>query len=223
MTKLTQEEERELVEMYHQVEADFANFPELQTTEDLFSWRERVKGENKENGKLRNQIIEEKIKGNKSLELLYAWSKFTRMVDRAKAGVSTEKVKNGIVSDKYRIKAASMLHQHLVKENKANIDKLFGIYKIEELSLGVKYPKIRSFNTPYEYEKALVKEDEQEAWPAVLFVALMNAYGIEKEDLLTVGRQAEKKGNEYIADIRVESIAKASEDAVNNNVPYVKK
>ena len=34
--------------------------------------------------KLRDEIIEEEIRGNKSLELLYDWSKFYMMVDESK-------------------------------------------------------------------------------------------------------------------------------------------
>ena len=199
MEKLTVEEEQALVKMYKQVEKDFEEFPEIKTTEDLFRWREQVKEENKENGEIRNQIIEEKIKGNKSMELLYAWSKFTRMIDRAKANVFMTKLSCDAEENSYQINAANMLHDRLTRKKKDRSDRLFGMYKIEELSLGIKFPTERSFHTPYEYEKALITEDEEQSWPAVLFVALMNAYGIEEEDLLETGREAERKGKEYIA------------------------
>lgn len=223
MEKLTVEEEQALVKMYKQVEKDFEEFPEIKTTEDLFRWREQVKEENKENGEIRNQIIEEKIKGNKSMELLYAWSKFTRMIDRAKANVFMTKLSCDAEENSYQINAANMLHNRLTRKKKDRSDRLFGMYKIEELSLGIKFPTERSFHTPYEYEKALITEDEEQSWPAVLFVALMNAYGIEEEDLLETGREAERKGKEYIADMIVEYEAKKTERTTNSHGTFEKK
>lgn len=223
MEKLTVEEEQALVKMYKQVEKDFEEFPEIKTTEDLFRWREQVKEENKENGEIRNQIIEEKIKGNKSMELLYAWSKFTRMIDRAKANVFMTKLSCDAEENSYQINAANMLHDRLTRKEKDRSDRLFGMYKIEELSLGIKFPTERSFHTPYEYEKALITEDEEQSWPAVLFVALMNAYGIEEEDLLETGREAERKGKEYIADMIVEYEAKKTERTTNSHGTFEKK
>ena len=223
MEKLTVEEEQALVKMYQQVEKDFEEFPEIKTTEDLFRWREQVKEENKENGEIRNQIIEEKIKGNKSMELLYAWSKFTRMIDRAKANVFMTKLSCDAEENSYQINAANMLHDRLTRKKKDRSDRLFGMYKIEELSLGIKFPTERSFHTPYEYEKALITEDEEQSWPAVLFVALMNAYGIEEEDLLETGREAERKGKEYIADMIVEYEAKKTERTTNSHGTFEKK
>lgn len=223
MEKLTVEEEQALVKMYKQVEKDFEEFPEIKTTEDLFRWREQVKEENKENGEIRNQIIEKKIKGNKSMELLYAWSKFTRMIDRAKANVFMTKLSCDAEENSYQINAANMLHDRLTRKKKDRSDRLFGMYKIEELSLGIKFPTERSFHTPYEYEKALITEDEEQSWPAVLFVALMNAYGIEEEDLLETGREAERKGKEYIADMIVEYEAKKTERTTNSHGTFEKK
>lgn len=223
MEKLTVEEEQALVKMYKQVEKDFEEFPEIKTTEDLFRWREQVKEENKENGEIRNQIIEEKIKGNRSMELLYAWSKFTRMIDRAKANVFMTKLSCDAEENSYQINAANMLHDRLTRKKKDRSDRLFGMYKIEELSLGIKFPTERSFHTPYEYEKALITEDEEQSWPAVLFVALMNAYGIEEEDLLETGREAERKGKEYIADMIVEYEAKKTERTTNSHGTFEKK
>lgn len=202
MRALTNEEQQELITMYQNVVKDFEDFPFIQTTEDLFRWREKVKEENGNDSNLRNKIIEDAIKGNASLEKLYAWSKFTRMVDRAKADVYMVKEEYHIEDNNaYRIKAAWMLHNHLAKEQKTKTDHLFGIFKIPQLGLGIKYSLGRTINTSYEYEKSLVKEDEQEAWPAVLFVSLMNVYGIDNNDLLTVGRQAEALGKRYCKEI----------------------
>lgn len=207
---LTEEEQSELIKMYEKVENDFRDFPFIQTTEDLFRWREKVKDENENDGNRRNEIIEATIKGNKSLEKLYDWSKFTRMVDRAKADVFMAKEEYHIEDNNaYRIKAAWMLKNHLEKEHKAKTDHLFGIFKIPQLKLGIKYHLNRTFNNSYEYVKSLVKEDEQEAWPAVLFVALMNAYGIDNEDLLTVGRQAEALSKQYCKEIAEEAEKKS--------------
>lgn len=206
MRTLTEAEQSELIKMYEKVENDFKAFPFIQTTEDLFRWREKVKEENGNDGNRRNEMIEAAIKGNESLEKLYAWSKFTRMVDRAKADVFMAKVEYHIEDNNaYRIKAAGMMEDYLNKEKKARPDHLSGIFKIPELSLGIRYKLRRSFNSTYEYAKSLVKEDEQEAWPAVLFVALMNAYGIDNEALLTVGRQAEALSKRYCKEI--ESVA----------------
>lgn len=224
MRKLTAVEEQELTKMYKQVQQDFKSFPEIKTTEDLFRWREKVKEENSEDGALRNQIIEQEIAGNHSMELLYAWSKFTRMVDRTKANVYMTKLNCDIENPNvYRIKAATMLHSYLNEHQKAHEERLFGIYKVDELKLGIKYPKERRFSNSREYVKSLVKEDEQQSWPVVLFVTLMNAYGIEAEDLLTVGRAVEKKGNEYIADMSVEYEAKISAGTTDNYGSIIKK
>lgn len=223
MRKLTAVEEQELIKMYKQVEKGFESFTEIKTTEDLFRWREKVKEENNEDGKLRNEIIEQRIKGNQSLELLYAWSKFTRMVTRAKASLNLAKRNCGITSSNaYRLKASTMLHDHLEKSEKAREDRLFGIYKVEEIGLERTFPNERKFSNSHEYVKSLVKEDDQQPWPAVLFVTLMNAYGIEAEDLLTVGRAVEKKGREYVADIAVEHEAKLSAGTTNSYGSLIK-
>lgn len=199
---LTQEQKQNLKNMYYQVLKDFEDFPFIQTTEDIFKWREAVKEANGNDGNLRNEEIEKLIAKNESLELLYSWTKFYRMVDRAKAGLYLAKIEHNIEdNDDYKIKAAGMLHKHLVSKNKDNVDQLFGIFRVEGLDLGIKYPTIRTINTPYEFEKAIVKEDEREPWPATLFVTLLKAYGISQEDLLTVGREAEKLGNKYIKEI----------------------
>ena len=187
MRALTKKEQQELITMYQNAVKDFEYFPFVQTTEDLFRWREKVKEENGNDGNRRNEIIEAAIKGNASLEKLYAWSKFTRMVDRAKADAFMAKEEYHIEDDNaYRIRAAWMLYNYLTQKHKARKDYLFGIFKIPLLGLGIRYKLGRTFNNEYEYEKSLVKDDEQEAWSVVLFVALMNAYGIDNEDLLTV-------------------------------------
>ena len=203
MKQLNAETENKLKSMYYQVENDMKDFPFLETTESFFHWREAVKEANGNDGALRNEAIERMINGNASLELLYDWSKFCRMVDRAKANVFLAKEEANIEQpEAYRIKAANMLHNHLMQNQKGNTEQLFGIFQIPELNLGIKHPLQRTINTPYEFEKAIVKEDENEPWPAVLFITLLRAYEISGEDLLTVGRKAEALGNAYVQEIK---------------------
>ena len=70
---------------------------QFESIEDFFIWRSEIKEEIEKKvantdkqkdevykDKLRDEIIEEEIRGNKSLELLYDWSKFYMMVDESK-------------------------------------------------------------------------------------------------------------------------------------------
>ena len=215
--KLNEETKQKLITIYNQVENDFKQFPNIKTTEDFFIFREeikklvekRVKGTDKENNieykkALRNKIIEDEIKGNSSLELLNDWSKCYRMIDRAKANLYMTKADYNILDDNnYRIKATPILHNHLINQGKANTEQLFGILQISELNLGIKYPlEQRTINTPYEFEKVIVKEDDMAPWPAELFITLLKSYGIEGEDLLYVGRKAESLGKSYVEKIK---------------------
>ena len=52
------------------------------------------------------------------------------------------------------------------------------------------------------FEKAIVKEDENEAWSAPLFVTMLKAYGIEKDDLLIIGRKVIEESKNYIIETR---------------------
>lgn len=199
LERLDLETENKLKNMYYEVEKDFENFPYIKTTEDFFEWREIVKAANGYDSNLRNQQIEECIKGNDSLELLYDWTKFYRMVDRAKAKLSLSKLEHGLEDSKeFPLKATVLLHRHLKNNNKGNVKQLFGIFQIRDLNLGIKYHQERTINTPYEFEKAIVKEEKTEPWDAKLFITLLKAYEISGEDLLTVGREVEKLGNQYL-------------------------
>ena len=60
----------------------------------------------------------------------------------------------------------------------------------------------RTINTPYEFERAIVKEDESEAWSAPLFLTMLKAYGIEKDDLLIIGRKVIEESKLYITETR---------------------
>ena len=202
--ELSYETKQKLIKIYNQVEEDFKKFPGIKTTEDLFIWREQVKEENDYDGDLRNEQIESEIKGNSSLELLYDWSKCYRMIDRAKANLYMVKERYNILdNDNYRIKAVPILHRYLLENGKGNTEELFGILHLSEINLGIKYPlEQRTINTPYEFEKAVVKEEDTEPWPAPLFVTLLRAYGVDGDDLLTVGREVEALGNRYIEEIK---------------------
>ena len=191
-------------------------FPYIKTTEDFFIWRDIIKNgiegqaiklqkpcDDKTKKKLRNKIVEEEIEGNDSLELLYAWTKCTRMITGAKAFVRMVNHEYGIEGNDHIIKATTILHNYLKENRKANTNDLFDILQIRELSLLVKYPSMqRTINTPYEFERAIVKEDESEAWSAPLFVTMLKAYGIEKDDLLVIGRKVIEDSKNYIIDTR---------------------
>ena len=213
---INEETKKRLIPIYEQVEKDFSNFPDIKTTEDFFIWRDKVKnmielklrGTIKQNDssykkKLRNNIIEDEIEGNDSLELLYAWTKCSRMITGAKAFVRMVNDEYNIEGNDHVIKATTILHKHLKENGKANTSDLFDILQIRELSLLVKYPSFqRTINTPYEFETAIVKEDESEAWSAPLFVTMLKAYGIEKDDLLIIGRKVIEESKNYIEETR---------------------
>ena len=213
---INDETKKRLIPIYEQVEKDFSNFPDIKTTEDFFIWRDKVKnmielqlrGTIKQNDssykkKLRNNIIEDEIEGNDSLELLYAWTKCSRMITGAKAFVRMVNDEYNIEGNDHVIKATTILHKHLKENGKANTSDLFDILQIRELSLLVKYPSLqRTINTPYEFERVIVKEDESEAWSAPLFVTMLKAYGVEKDDLLIIGRKVIEESKNYIEETR---------------------
>ena len=213
---INEETKKRLIPIYEQVEKDFSNFPDIKTTEDFFIWRDKVKnmielqlrGTIKQNDssykkKLRNNIIEDEIEGNDSLELLYAWTKCSRMITGAKAFVRMVNDEYNIEGNDHVIKATTILHKHLKENGKANTSDLFDILQIRELSLLVKYPSLqRTINTPYEFERVIVKEDESEAWSAPLFVTMLKAYGVEKDDLLIIGRKVIEESKTYIEETR---------------------
>ena len=213
---ITEATKQRLIPIYEQIEKDFMEFPEIKTTEDFFIWRDSIKKkieddflkckkdcDDKTKKKLRNKIVEKAIGGNDSLELLYAWSKCSRMITGSKALVRLVNDEYGIEGNDHIIKATTILHRHLKENGKANTNDLFDILQIRELNLLVKYPSLqRTINTPYEFEKAIVKEDENEAWSAPLFVTMLKAYGIEKDDLLIIGRKVIEESKNYIIETR---------------------
>lgn len=229
---ITLETKERLIPIYAQVESDFRKFPNIKTTEDFFIWRDSIKNEiemkliqskrtldDKTKKILRNQKVEETIKGNDSLEMLYAWTKCDRMITGTKALIRTVNDQYGIEDNDHVIKATNVLHKYLIEHGKANTSDLFDILQIEELNLLVKYPSSqRTINTPYEFERAIVKEDEGEAWSAPLFVTLLKAYGVDKEDLLAIGREVITLGKEYI-----NSIKEKNNDVSSKGYTYIKR
>ena len=206
--EINEETKMRLIKIHEEVARDFEQFPFIKTTEDLFIWRDNVKNDlYKENGTydsaLRNKKIENDIEGNKSIELLYDWSKCYRMVDRSKSRLYRAKQKNNILDDDFfTINPTNILHQYLISNGKGNTQDLFDILQITELNLGVKYPlEQRTINTPYEFEKVILSEEECAPWPAPLFVTLLKAYGINGDDLLAVGRQIESLSNILVSEI----------------------
>lgn len=209
---INENDKNRLIAIYKEVENDFNNFPiQLESVEDFFIWRSEIKEtienelKNKDKDeeykeKLRDKIIEDEIKGNKSLELLYDWSKFYIIVDESKGKLRSINDQYGLDDNDHVIKATSLLHNHLVGQSKANTKDLFDIFQIREINLGIRYT-LRTINTPYEFERIIVKEDETEAWPAPLFIMLLEAYGVTGEDLLEVGKKFEDLSNKYIEDI----------------------
>ena len=51
----------------------------------------------------------------------------------------------------------------------------------------------------------------------------MNAYGIEANDLITVGRKVESQANQYIAELAVESAAKSQTNQASSPKILLKK
>lgn len=213
---INDEIKQRLIPICKQVEEDFNKFPNIKTTEDFFIWRDQIKSsiaeelkntdkKNDDNYKklLRNQIIEEKIKGNNSLELLYAWSKCDRMVTKTKASIRTVNDQYGIEDNDHIFKASTILHEYLKENGKGNTSDLFNIFQILELNLLIKYqsPELRPMSTPYEFERLIFKQEEN-PWPAPLFIMALKAYGIEEKDILTVGRKFISLGKNYIEDVR---------------------
>lgn len=211
---------QKLIDIHKKVKEDFSQFPFIKTTDDLFKWREVVKeNSTDEHGyydkSLRNERIEKAIKGNSSLELLYDWSKCYRMIDRTKAALNLTRYELGISDPNYcRIKAAPILHNYLAKQGKANEKNLFCALRIPEIILSNgKLSEQRTINSHEEFERVIVKEEDRQPWPAVLFITLLKAYGIEGKDLIAVGRKVEALGINYI-NLMQDSCSKTDEEAV---------
>ena len=124
---INEEDKSRLIAICNNVENDFKNSPvPIENVEDFFIWRDNIKLSIEEKLKntakekdteykrcLRNNIIEEEIKGNKSLELLYDWSKFYRIIRRSKGKLRFINDQYGIEDNDHVIKATSLLHSHL--------------------------------------------------------------------------------------------------------------
>lgn len=212
---ITLEAKQKLIPMYQKVEEDFNKFPEIRTTEDFFAWRDNIKKEIEQElikaqkvcdddtkKAMRNKRVEEAIAGNESLEMLYTWTKFDRMITSTKALIRTVNDKYGIEDSDHVLKASDVLHNYLVNHNKINTDNLFNLFQIPELNLLVKYQyyEFKPITTRFEFENLIFKQDES-PWPAPLFIAALKAYGIETEDLLVMGREFSALGDIYIDEV----------------------
>lgn len=219
---VTDEVKMRLIPIYEKVLRDFEEFPYIRTTEDFFIWRDKLKEEIEKRvkdsskhqdqdykKKLRNRIIEYKIKDNDSLKFLYDWSKCDRMVTSAKASVRTINAQYGIDNNNHIIKASNILHKYLTENGKINVDDLFNLFQIPELSLLVKYQNwhLKPITTPYEFENLIFKQEEN-PWPADLFVASLMAYGISADDLISIGRRVIASSEEYIEQVRNKEASK---------------
>ena len=228
--EINEHDKNRLITICNNVENDFNSFSvQFESIEDFFIWRSEIKEEIEKKvantdkqkdevykDKLRDEIIEEEIRGNKSLELLYDWSKFYMMVDESKGKLRSINDQYGLDDNDHLIKATSLLHNHLVGQGKANKKDLFDIFQIREINLGVRYT-LRTINTPYEFERIIVKEDETDAWPTPLFIMLLEAYGVTGEDLLEVGKKFEDLSNKYIEDITNNHVISQDEQKVYKN------
>lgn len=169
----SEEYEKELKNIIENTDEDLKNMPEemkhIRTTEDFFAWRDTVKFENGNDKDVRNQIVENLIKGNKSLELLYAWTKFYRVIDKASSDIYP------------RI----LFYKYAGKSNQLNTQRLFDIIHVHntERPVGLRQG-FRSFNNSYEFVKLMIVDEDYEPWPIDVLIILMKAYGIDSNFLL---------------------------------------
>ena len=222
MRKLTAVEEQELIKMYKQVEKDFESFTEIKTTEDLFRWREKVKEENNEDGKVRNEIIEQRIKGNQSLELLYAWSKFYRVIDKSRAIVynAQDKFEREHISFNKEIASSfnpvTLSYSFFTKTN-FNKKRLFDIIKIQSVERPIGLRKgFKNFGSEYEFLKYMLLDEENEPWPIDILLILLKAYGIDKSQLKAFTELIEEECLKVTSDI-ISSVKTEKEYILKNS------
>lgn len=169
----SEEYERELKDIIETTDRDLENIPEemkhIRTTESFFAWRDNVKSQNGNDKEIRNEIVENLIRGNKSLELLYDWTKFYRVIDKANLDVSPK----------------SLFYKYAEKSTQLNTQRLFDIIHVHNTRkpIGLR-PGFRNFNTPYEFIKLMLVDEDYEPWPIDVLIILMKAYGIDSNFLL---------------------------------------
>ncbi len=169
----SEEYEKELKDIIENTDEDLRNMPKemkhIRTTEDFFAWRDNVKSENGNDKEVRNEIVENLIKGNESLELLYAWTKFYRVVDKASSDVSPK----------------ILFYKYADNSKQLNSQRLFDVIHIHSTKRPVGLRQgFRNFNTPYEFTRLMIVDEDYEPWPIDVLIILMKAYGINSNFLL---------------------------------------
>ena len=210
-SNLNEAKRQELIEMYNKVEDDLKEWYEkgIFTTENFFAWRDNLKTSNNNSSDIRNQKVEEAIKGNPTMELIYDWSKFYRIVNNNRG--NTTKEPEGFTIDQ-DIADCSLIPTHvfytyLELKHKGNFNNLFELYKIEELGLPLKND-FRRYNTAYEVINAFFNDEDNEPHSLRYLAVSLNALEITGEDLLTIGRTIEALRTRESEDIKSKSLVK---------------
>ena len=160
----------------------------MHTTADFFQWMSHIKSLLHEDKDARDRVVKEAIAGNETMELLYAWSDFSRSIDDRRASVYDTIHENSAfgpsyndeVLAAYQFNPAIIVNTYLAKHLKENQYHLFDA--IPSCKLGFD-PNFKSFTTPYEFQKMLYTDEiHPYPWGMICLSVLLKAYGITKED-----------------------------------------
>lgn len=172
----------------------------MHTTEDFFTWREEIKYRLGGDGKERNKIVESAIAGNETMELLYAWSKFSRVIDGTRAYVY-HSIYNKLMADEnynqevlstYKFNPSPIINTYLSNHLKKNQQRLFDA--VLSCNIGLN-PNFKPFNTAYEFQKLLYDEETHPyPWGITCLIVLLKAYGITEENFSAINKMIEKEG-----------------------------
>lgn len=196
-----------LKEICREVKKDMKNIPEeikwIHTTEDFFHWRDSLKKKNQENSTIRNEIVEKTIKGNKTLELLYDWTKFYRILDISKARVYILKeelrqmeIYEEEALEEVKFTSTCPLYRYLSKNADMDIKGLFEMTKVGEF--GFRYNEFPTFHTPYEFFKMTTNEEIYGPFAIDILVCFLRACHINGKDLILCGRMIEEESKKLI-------------------------
>lgn len=222
----TEEYEKELIEIIESTDNDLKNMPKeiskIRTTADFFAFRDFVKSENGYDKYLRNKIVEDLIKGNESLELLYAWSKFYRVIDKSRAIVynAQDKFEREHISFNKEIASSfnpvTLSYSFFTKTN-FNKKRLFDIIKIQSVERPIGLRKgFRNFGSEYEFLKYMLLDEENEPWPIDILLILLKAYGIDKSQLKAFTEIIEEECLKVTSDI-ISSVKTEKEYILKNS------
>ena len=182
----------------------------IHTTEEFFRWRDSVKKENKESSKIRNKIVEQSIKGNKTLELLYDWTKFYRILDKARAHVFIEKeemLHSEMYEEEYikqiNFKSTCPLYNYLSKNADIDINGLFQMTHVG--GFGFRYNEFPTFHTLYEFLKMATHEEIYGPFAIDILVCLLRACNINGQDLILCARVVEEESKTLIQKLNEET------------------